>query len=69
MRGNPEQSGNADILLYNINNIYNIIFPTVEKTWRKMCNIRVQNHGGIAVVSKRDFDNVTYMYSYNIHAS
>ena len=45
MRGNPEQSGNANILLYNINNIYNIIFPTVEKTWRKMCNIRVQNHG------------------------
>ena len=37
---------------------YNFDFPTNEKTGRKPCSIREQIIG-IAVVSKRDFDNVT----------
>ena len=46
---------------------YNIIFPTVEKTGRKPCSIREQIIG-IAMVSKRDFDNVTYDLSCNIYS-
>ena len=37
---------------------YNITFPTIEKTGRKLCCIREQLIG-IAMVSKRDFDSVT----------
>ena len=38
---------------------YNIIFLTIEKTERKPCCIREQIIS-IAMVSIRDFDNVTY---------
>ena len=33
-------------------------FPTIDKTGKKPCSIRVQIIG-IAVVSERDFDNMT----------
>ena len=46
---------------------YNIIFPTIEKTGRKPCCIREQIIG-IAMVSKRDFDNVTCNWSCSSYA-
>ena len=46
---------------------YNIIFPTVEKTGRKPCSVREQIIG-IAMVSKRDFDNVTCDWSCSSYA-
>ena len=46
---------------------YNIIFPFIEKTGRKPCCIREQMIG-IAMVSKHDFDNVTFDWSCNINA-
>ena len=45
---------------------YNIIFPTIEKTDRKPCSIREQIIG-IVMVSKRDFDNVTCIWSCNVY--
>ena len=46
---------------------YNIIFPTIEKTGRNPCSVREQIIG-IAVVSKRDFDNVTCDWSCGSYA-
>ena len=46
---------------------YDVIFPTVEKTERKPCCIREQIIC-ITMVSKRDFDNVTYDWSCDIYA-
>ena len=46
---------------------YNIIFPSIEKTGRKPCSIR-EHIIGIVMVSKRDFDNVTCVWSCNVYA-
>ena len=42
-------------------------FPTIEKTEGKPCSIREQIIG-MAMVSKHDFDNMTYDWSCNIYA-
>ena len=42
-------------------------FPTIEETKRNPCSVREQIIG-IAMVSKRDFDNVTYDWICNIYA-
>ena len=46
---------------------YNIVISTTEQTRRKPCCIREQTIG-IAMVSKRDLDNVTFDWSCNIYA-
>ena len=46
---------------------YNITFLSVEKTGRKPCSIR-EHIIGIVMVSERDFDNVTCIWSYNVYA-
>ena len=46
---------------------YNTTFPTIEKTERKPCSIRKQMID-IVMVSKRDFDNVTYDWGCNSYA-
>ena len=46
---------------------YNTIFPTLEKTRRKPCPIREQIIG-IVMVSERDFDNVTCLWSCSSYA-
>ena len=47
---------------------YNIIFPTIEKTERKPSSSREQQIIGIVMVSKRDFDNVTYDWNCDIYS-
>ena len=46
---------------------YNITFLSIEKTGRKPYSIR-EHIIGIVMVSERDFDNVTGVWSYNVHA-
>ena len=46
---------------------YNITFLSIEKTGRKPCLIR-EHIIGIVMVSERDFDNVTCVWSYNVYA-
>ena len=46
---------------------YLLNIPTIEKTERKPCSIREQIIG-IVMVSKRDFDNMTYSWSCNMYA-
>ena len=61
------------ILLYDasanrkLNLEYNITFPSIEKTGRKPCFIR-EHIIGIVMVSERDFDNVTCVWSCNVYA-
>ena len=46
---------------------YNITFLSIEKTGRKPCSIR-EHIIGIVMVSERDFDNVTCVWSCNVYA-
>ena len=46
---------------------YNITFFSIEKTGRKPCSIR-EHIIGIVMVSERDFDNETCVWSYNVYA-
>ena len=46
---------------------YNITFLSIETTGRKPCSIR-EHIIGIVMVSERDFDNVTCVWSYNVYA-
>ena len=55
---------------FNSNKIeleYNITFFSIEKTGRKPCSIR-EHIIGIVMVSERDFDNLTCVWSYNVYA-
>ena len=55
-----------DHLVVNLKLVCNITFPTIEKTTeRNPYSIR-EHIIGIVMVSKRDFDNVTYNCSCNI---
>ena len=54
-------------LVYKCNLEYNITFPSIKKTGRKPCSIR-EHIIGIVVVSKRDFGNVTCVWSCNVYA-
>ena len=44
-----------------------VLFLSIEKTGRKPCSIR-RHIIGIVMVSKRDLDNVTCVWSYNVYA-
>ena len=46
---------------------YNIAFLSIEKTGRKPCSIR-EHIISIVMVSERDFDNVTCVWSCNVYA-
>ena len=46
---------------------HNITFPSIEKTGRKPCSIG-EHIIGIVMVSERDFDNVTCVWSGNVYA-
>ena len=46
---------------------YNITFPSIEKTGIKPCSIR-EHIIDIVMVSERDFDNVTCVWSFNVYA-
>ena len=46
---------------------YNITYLSIKKTGRKPCSIR-EHIIGIVIVSQRDFDNVTCVWSYNVYA-
>ena len=53
--------------MHKTNLEYNITFLSIEKTGRKPCSIR-EHIIGIVIVSERDFDNVTCVWSYNVYA-
>ena len=46
---------------------YNITFLSIETTGRKPCSIR-EHIIGIVMVSERDFDNLTCVWSYDVYA-
>ena len=46
---------------------YNITFPSIEKTGRKPCSIR-EHIIGIVMVSERDSNNVTFVWSCDVYA-
>ena len=52
--------------MHKTNLEYNIPFLSIEKTGRKPCSSR-EHIIGIVIVSERDFDNVTCVWSYNVY--
>ena len=55
------------MFMHKTNLEYNITFLSIEKTGRKPCSSR-EHIIGIVIVSERDFDNVTCVWSYNVYA-